>query len=70
MGLCNLSGALRLSGPLSVAEASALEALILTRKREDRFQEGVSLYWIGLAQASRGVPDESTTALRRSLRSG
>ncbi|MAQ95395.1 MAG: hypothetical protein CMM84_17955 [Rhodothermaceae bacterium] len=68
VGLCNLSGALRLSGPLSVAEASALEALILTRKREDRFQEGVSLYWIGLAQASRGVPDESTTALRRSLR--
>ena len=66
--LRNLSDVLRLSGALREAESAARRALIITRARENRFQEAVSLRWLGLALAGRGMTDESAVALQRSLR--
>lgn len=68
IGLCNLSYALRLSGALCEAESDARRALVITRARENRFQEAVSLYWLGLAMAAQGSVDESAAALQRALR--
>jgi len=67
-GLCNLSYALRLAGDLHEAEATARRALVLTREQSNRFLEAVSLYWLGLALAARGIARESESALRQSLR--
>ena len=55
IGLCNLSDALRLAGGLREAEAAARRGLVITRQQGDRFEEAVSLYWLGLALAARGV---------------
>ncbi|MCP4591308.1 MAG: hypothetical protein GY842_11210, partial [bacterium] len=66
INLSDLSDAFRLSGGLRLAETSAREALIICRNRDDRFQEGMSLQWLGLALAARGV--KGNAALRRSLR--
>ena len=68
VGLGNLSTALRLSGGLRSSESSARAALIITRERDHRFQEGVSLYWLGFAFAVRGQADVAEAALQRSLR--
>ena len=68
IGLRNLSNALRLAGGLREAEAAARRALVITREQGNRFQEAVSLYWLGLALAARGVARASESALRRSLR--
>ena len=66
IGLCNLSSALRLAGGLREADAAARRALVITREQGDRFQEAVSLYWLGLALAARGVA-RASESLRRSL---
>ena len=68
IGLGNLSNALRLAGQVCEAEAAARRALIITRQRDDHFQEAISLQWLGLTLAARGTAPESESALRRSLR--
>jgi tetratricopeptide (TPR) repeat protein len=55
IGLCNLSNALRFSGALHDAEAAARRALLLTRETANALQEAISLQWLGLALAARGV---------------
>ena len=65
--LCNLSDALRLSGHLHAAEAAACRALGIFREQGNRFEEGVSLYWVGLALAACGAASPSAVTLCRSL---
>lgn len=67
VGLCNLSDTLRVLGKLWESESAALRSLIITRRQDDRFQEGVSLYWLGLTLAARGLAKESGYALQRIL---
>ena len=67
-GLCNKSDALRFLGALYRAEATARNALAISRRRKDSFLEGVSLYLLGLALALRGIYDEAKIVLQRSLR--
>ncbi|MEM8557456.1 MAG: DUF4062 domain-containing protein [Bacteroidota bacterium] len=66
--LYNLSGALRPAASLQAAEASPRAALAIARELTDRFREGQSLYFVGVALAMRGRSDEATVALQRSLR--
>jgi tetratricopeptide (TPR) repeat protein len=66
--LCNSSAALHLSGHLVEAENAARSALVLTREHDRRFQEGVSLYWIGYTLTARGRTNEATVAFQRSMR--
>lgn len=66
--LCNMSDVLRVSGVLYRSEAAARNALAIGRSREDSFNEGVSLYVLGLALALRGTYGEAELALQRSLR--
>lgn len=47
-GLRNLSDALRLTGGLREAEAAARRALVITRERENRFGEAITLQYLGL----------------------
>lgn len=68
VGLGNLADALRQSGSLREAEAAARRALVITREREDRFQEAVSLQLLGLALAACGNVEEAELALRRALK--
>ena len=68
IGLGNLSDALRLAGQLRGAEAATCRALVITREQDDHFREAISLYWLGLARAVRGIAPESESALRRALR--
>jgi|GEM_PF-432636 len=68
ISLCNLSNTLRLSGALCEAEAAARRATVITRASEHGFGEAVSLYWLGLSLAARGVAHESASALQRSSR--
>jgi tetratricopeptide (TPR) repeat protein len=65
--LRNLSNTLRLSGALYESESVARRALLITRRLETRFEEAVSLYWLGLTLAGRGLVDESGSALMRAL---
>lgn len=67
-GLNNLSFTLRLSGALCESEADARRALVVIREQDYRFQQAISLYWLGLTLAARGVANESGSALQRSLR--
>jgi tetratricopeptide (TPR) repeat protein len=66
--LFNMSEALRLSGGLYRAEAATRNSLAISRSLKDSFQEGVSLYTLGLALAMRGHHDEAEIALQHSLR--
>ena len=66
VGLGNLSEALRLSGLLCEAEATARRALVISRKQQDRNQEAISLYLLGLSLAGRGAA--ISLASQRSLR--
>ena len=66
-GLSNLSNALRLSGSLYESESTARRALVISREGNDRFGEAVSLRWLGLMLATRGLADESGSGLQRSL---
>jgi tetratricopeptide (TPR) repeat protein len=68
VSLRNLSNALRLSGELCESEAAVRRALVITREQRNHFQEGASLYWLGLTLAARGIADGSEAALQRSLR--
>jgi tetratricopeptide (TPR) repeat protein len=68
VGLSNLSDVLRFSGKLREAESTVRAALSVNRAQEDRYQEAVSLYLLGLILALRGDVEESDSALRRSLR--
>jgi len=67
IALCNLSDAIRLSGHLRAAETAAGRTLEICRKQGNHFQEGVSLYWLGLALATCGVASPSAVTLCRSL---
>jgi tetratricopeptide (TPR) repeat protein len=67
IGLHGMSNTLRLSGLLCESEATAHRSLIITREMNNRFEEGASLYYLGLTLASRGIADKSETALQRSL---
>jgi tetratricopeptide (TPR) repeat protein len=67
-GLNNLSYALRLSGALCESESAARRALAITREQGYRFEEAISLKWLGLALAARGLANESGFALQRALR--
>jgi tetratricopeptide (TPR) repeat protein len=67
VGLENLSSVLRQLGLLHESEAAARRALIITREQDDHFNEGISLYWIGITLAARGVVRDSESSLQRSL---
>jgi tetratricopeptide (TPR) repeat protein len=68
IGLCNLANSLRITGGLREAEVAARRALVITRQRENRFQEGISLFWLGMAMVTRGEPGGSVSSVHRSLR--
>ncbi len=67
IGLDNLSAVLRLMGLLYESEAAARHALGITRKQNNRFDEGVSLSLLGWTLAARGVVSDSELSLQRSL---
>lgn len=67
-GLSNLSETLRLSGALCESDITARSALVITREQDNRFQEAVSLRWLGSTLATRGLSIGSESALLRSLR--
>jgi tetratricopeptide (TPR) repeat protein len=66
--LCNLSSALQDSGVLFEAETAARKALIIARREGNRFQEAISLKWLGLTLAIRGLMEDSESAQQRALR--
>ncbi|HWT03319.1 MAG TPA: hypothetical protein VN256_23910 [Pyrinomonadaceae bacterium] len=68
VGLQNLSNALLVSGALRESEFASRRALFITREQGDHSREPISLFFIGLALAARGIADESEIALQRSLR--
>lgn len=68
VGLYNMSEPLVLTGDIFRSEAAARTALVISRDLQDRFQEGNTLYLIGLTLATRGNHEEAEIALRRSLR--
>jgi tetratricopeptide (TPR) repeat protein len=68
VGLHNLSYALRLSGGIFESEVAARRALVVTRDQDNRFGEAVSLEFVGLTLAERGIPIDSESALDRALR--
>jgi tetratricopeptide (TPR) repeat protein len=65
--LRNLSSALRLSGHLREAETAACRALWIDRELGNRFQEGISLYRVGLALAACGAASPAAVTLCRAL---
>jgi tetratricopeptide (TPR) repeat protein len=65
--LRNLSASLQVTGGLRESEKAARRALKITRDREDRFRESISLSWLGLTLAAVGEAGESEVALQRSL---
>jgi tetratricopeptide (TPR) repeat protein len=64
---CNLSNILRMNGGLYQSEEAARRALEITHKLDNRFQEAISLQWLGMALAAHGKADKSGVALQRSL---
>jgi tetratricopeptide (TPR) repeat protein len=68
IGLGNLSNALRQSGRLHGSEASARQALLLTREQKDEFLEAVNLGWLGISLAVRGEVSDGEKALQQALR--
>jgi tetratricopeptide (TPR) repeat protein len=78
MGVCishrNLGVALIRKGSLREGEGSLLQALSTARKEKERgeyteaeFHEAVSLQWLGLLWAARGLTDRAEKALRCAL---
>jgi tetratricopeptide (TPR) repeat protein len=65
--LGGLSDTLRFSGHLREAETAACRALGMCGEQGDRFHEGESLYWVGLALAARGAASRSAVTLCRAL---
>jgi hypothetical protein len=68
VGLCNLADALRFTGKVRESEAVARQALGIDRGPGTRAHEGVSLHWLGIALAVRGVAIDSGRALDRAFR--
>lgn len=68
VGLCNLAETLQDSGAVCASENAARRALAINFARGDRFDQAVSLEFIGWTLAARGVANESGVALQRSLR--
>ncbi len=68
IGWGNLSDTLRLLGELCESGAAARRSLIIARGQAGRFEEAISLRWLGLTLAARGLANESGFALQRSLR--
>jgi tetratricopeptide (TPR) repeat protein len=66
VGLRNLSDILRSTGQLRESEDAARRALVITRERNDRFREAISLSWLGLTLAAQGGTEGSASALGRS----
>lgn len=66
--LRNMSNALRLTGALYRSEAAVRTALLISRDLKNKFQEGVSLFILGLTLAQRGIHGTSEMALQHSLR--
>jgi tetratricopeptide (TPR) repeat protein len=66
--LRNRSDSLRLAGCLYEAQAAARDALQHGRPLKIRFEEGVTLHWLGLVSAARGAVAEARTAYARALR--
>jgi tetratricopeptide (TPR) repeat protein len=66
IGLSDLSNMLRLSGSLFESESVAREALMISRLQDNRFQEAVSLRWLGSTMAARGAKG-ALVALKRAL---
>jgi tetratricopeptide (TPR) repeat protein len=67
--LCNLSGALRSTGRLHEAEASAVRALGLARATRNALRESLSLHRIGQSRVTRGLAD-GDVATRSAVRFG
>lgn len=51
-----------------IARVRIRRALVPTREQSNCYQEAVSLNWLGLTLAARGVAQESESALQRALR--
>jgi tetratricopeptide (TPR) repeat protein len=67
-GLGNLTDALRLSGALYESESAVRRALVITREQDDRFQETISLVWLGNTLAARGIENEAESSLQKAIR--
>jgi hypothetical protein len=65
--LIYLSSALRFSGALRESEAAARRTLLIARQLSDQGHESMSLYWLGLTLAARGLELDSAKALDRSI---
>src|SRR5262245_60704640 len=61
--LCGLSGAARHSGALHAAEVAARKALQIAIRESDSYRGAISAGYLGLLLATRGMMDESRTAL-------
>jgi tetratricopeptide (TPR) repeat protein len=66
--LGNQSNAARLSGRLWQARTGAQESLRLSRVLDDRFQEGVSLIWLGGVLAALGLVRDARVSFSRAGR--
>lgn len=67
ISLGNLVDALRISGEIRAVETTGKNALILSRKLDDKFGEAMVLLNIGWGLSARGVAHSALVALRRSL---
>jgi tetratricopeptide (TPR) repeat protein len=65
--LGSLADALRLIGALRESEGVSRRALSISREFADRFREAVSLRYLGITLAARGVSGDSQLALDRAL---
>jgi len=68
IGLSNQSQALEQSGSLFEAERANLDAIEITRQRNDRMWEAVSLQFLGSTFAALGLIQKSAASLQRCLR--
>jgi hypothetical protein len=65
--LCDLAGALRISGRLHDSEAAARTAFLNASERGDHYRMMISLGYLGLVLAVRGIAFESEAALNEAL---
>jgi tetratricopeptide (TPR) repeat protein/transcriptional regulator with XRE-family HTH domain len=65
--LSELSHAQRLSGHLRLAEEAARTALAMSRRKSQTFEEGVSLYRLGMVLSALGATDEADATFQQSL---
>jgi tetratricopeptide (TPR) repeat protein len=67
-GLRNLSSSLLRSGALNESHSAALRSLVIERKRSNDWGEALSLSYLGLLLAARGLVDEADIFIQRALR--